>query len=224
MNENLSLSEKLYLLSIHPEKGGVIASASSTINYVLIGALLLELFLNRNVRFENKRIIVVNEQSDHILHKLLLSKLASRPKPMKIAGWIQRLSFSIKHVKKEIQLTLKNKRIILMRPQKFLFFRWEKPVLLNRQVVYRLVDQTGACLFRGTDLEEDIMLLSLIKPAGLLKRIFPDKNKRSMARTKLSRMTTENPVSIAVAEAIAAAQAVAASVAVTAAASRSVSS
>jgi uncharacterized protein YejL (UPF0352 family) len=61
------------------------------------------------------------------------------------------------------------------------------------------------------------MLLSLLKPAGLLKRIFPEKEKRVRATEKLKQMMLANQVSEAVTQAIAAAQSVAASVAISAA-------
>jgi hypothetical protein len=70
---------------------------------------------------------------------------------------------------------------------------------------------------RVSETEEEIMLLSMLKPAGLIKRIFPEKEKRNRALEKLKNLMVENQVSVAVSEAIAAAQAVAASVAVSAA-------
>ena len=47
MNQPIPLSQKLYLLGIHPEKGGLIMAAQSVMNINLIGAIFLEMFLKR---------------------------------------------------------------------------------------------------------------------------------------------------------------------------------
>jgi adenylate kinase len=59
----------------------------------------------------------------------------------------------------------------------------------------------------------------MLKPAGLLNRLFRDREKRKRAADRLKKLK-ENQVSVAVSEAIAAAQAVAASVAISVAVSR----
>jgi hypothetical protein len=105
-----------------------------------------------------------------------------------------------------------------MEPHQFLFFRWSKSKIINKQIVYHLVSDIENQVFKGTENDEDIMLLSMLKPAGLLKRIFPEKEKRTRATERLKQMMIENQVSVAVSEAIAAAQAVAATVTITAAA------
>jgi hypothetical protein len=104
-----------------------------------------------------------------------------------------------------------------MEPKRFLIFKWEKPIVLNKQVLYKLVDQVKDDIMNGTGSEEEIIMLSFIEPAGLLYRLFPDKYQRKTARTRLKEMMVSNRVSKAVADAISASQAVAASVAVTAA-------
>ena len=106
-----------------------------------------------------------------------------------------------------------------MEPHQFLFFKWKKSKILNLQVVYHLISEIDNQIFKGTENEEELVLLSMLIPAGLLKRIFPEREKRKRAIEKLKRMMIDNQVSVAVSEAIAAAQAVAASVAVSSAVS-----
>lgn len=217
MNDSIPLSEKLYLLGIHPQKGGIISASYTAMDYVLLGTLFLELYQNGNIKFEEKRILILNKNTKVELHRFILEKMGKATKPLKISRWINKLYFSMKYIRKEIQKGLVEKRIIRMQPRRFLFFKWKKPVLINKQVVFSLLTGIDNQVFRGTENEEEIMLLSFIKPAGLLKRIFPEKEKRKHVSQKLKQMMTENHVSIAVADAIAAAQAVAASVAVSAA-------
>lgn len=215
MNEQITLSQKLYLLGINPEKGGVISAAYSALDYVLVGSLFLELYQNKNIQFENKKIEVLNTKSEIELHRFLLEKLNKSKKPLKISRWIHKLHLSIKHIRKSIQQDLVNKRVIRMQPRQFLFFKWKKPVLVNKQVVSKLVIEIERQIFNGSASEDEIILLSFLKPAGLFKRIFPEREKRKTAKIKLNKMMVENQVSIAVVNAISAAQAVAASVAIT---------
>ncbi len=224
MNDSISISQKIYLLGIHPQKGGIISAAYNKMNYVLLGTLFLELYLHKNVIFENKRIILTNRKSQIPLHQFLIKKLESSKHDLKISRWMNKLYFSLKFIRGEVQQELVDKRIIKMKHHKFLFFRWDTPVIINAQLIYRLVNQIENQIFKGTSVEEEILVLSFLRPAGLINRLFPEKNKRKHALTRLKNMMVENQVSQAVAEAITASQAVAASVAATAAASAATSS
>lgn len=213
MNEPIPLSQKLYLLGINPQKGGIIPASYTAMNYVLIGTLFLELYQNKNINFVNKRIEILNTKSENSLHKFLLEKISKSKRSLRISRWINKFNFSLKHIRKEVQQSLVDKRIIRMQPKQFLFFKWKKPVLVNKQLVYKLVAEIEKQVFSGPADENEIILLSFLKPAGLLKRIFPEREKRKKAKKKLKQLMVENQVSIAVADAIAAAHAAAASVA-----------
>jgi hypothetical protein len=217
MEQPIPLSQKLYLLGIHPEKGGLISSTYHAISIVLAGALILELFQNKNIRFENKKVVLLNDRTSDPLHRFVLEKIKQKQRPLKLGTWINKLRFSQKYIREEVLKDLVNRRLIKMEPSHFLFFRWEKSKLVNFQIVYRLISEIENQIFKGTENEEEIMFLSMLKPAGLLKRIFPEREKRKMASKKLKKMMVDNQVSEAVSQAIAAAQAVAATVAITAA-------
>lgn len=218
MEKSLSLSEKLYLLAVHPQKGGIIFSAGTAFNYASIGALILELVLEKNIAVENKRVNVLNWNSKNSLHRFMLEKMKKANKSYKVSRWIHKFNFSFKHIRREIESGLVQKRLIRLEEKRFLFFRWKKPFLLNKPAVLKLQADVENQIFNGTDSEEKIMLLSLIKPTGLLKRVVPDKNKRKIASKKLKELMEDNQVSEAVNAAVAAAHAVAISVATSSAA------
>ena len=217
MDQPIPLSQKLYLLGIHPEKGGLISSAYHAINFVLSGAILLELFQQKNIKFEDKKVVYMNDKSADPLHRFVLEKIKQKSRPVNLGTWIGKLRFSQKFIRKEVQKALVDKRLIKMETHQFLFFHWEKSQILNHQIVYRLVSEIESQIFKGTENEGEIMLLSMLKPAGLLIRIFPERERRKMATEKLKKMMIDNQVSEAVSQAIAAAQAVAATIAITAA-------
>ncbi len=217
MNQPIPLSQKLYLLGIHPEKGGLISASYSVMNFILIGAVLLELYLNKNISFEEKRVVFQHDKTADPLHKMILEKISQKQNPLKISVWINKLHFSQSQIRKAVQQGMVEKRLINMQPHQFLFIKWRKSEIVNRQVVYHLLSEIENQVFKGTEDVEEIMLLSMLKPAGLLKRIFLEKEKRMRATEKLKQMMLTNQVSEAVTQAIAAAQSVAASVAISAA-------
>ncbi len=215
MNQSIPLSQKLYLLGIHPEKGGMITAASSVMNYVLAGSVFLELFLDRNIIFDQKRVVLQNDKTSDELHRFVIDKMKKKPAPVKMSRWLSRLNFSQGFIKRNVQQELEAKRIIKMEQHRFLFITWRKPKIINKQIVYQLISEIDNKIFRNLENEEDVLFLSMLKPAGLLKRIFPEREKRNKALERLKKMEVDNQVSVAVSEAIAAARAVAASVVIT---------
>lgn len=221
MENTIPLSQKLYLLGIHPEKGGIVSASYSAMNYLLSGAMLLELHKNGNIKFENKRVVLLSTKTDNEMHRFLLDKTSKWKSSKRISTWINKFNYLNKRIYRGVQQGLVEKRIIQMKEKHFLFFKWKSPVIVNKSVAYRLVDDVKNTIFKGTSEEEDLVLLSFIKPGKLLYRLYPDRHKRREADKKLKTILIENPVSKSVQEAIQAAQAVAATIAVSAAVSSS---
>jgi len=218
MEQSIPISQRLYFLGIHPQKGGIVSAAYTAMDYAILGCLFMELYQNKNIRFENKRIIVLKTKAENELHQFLVDKIVKAKSPLKISRWINKFYFSMSTIRKQVQQGLVDKRLIKMQPKRFLVFKWKKPVVLNKQVLYRLDSEVKNQILSGTSIEDELILLSFIKPAGLMRRLFPERDSRKLASKKLKTMMLENPVSQAVADAISAAQAVAASVAATSAA------
>ena len=218
MEKSLSLSEKLYLLAVHPQKGGIIYAAKQKLDFALPGALFMEMLLDKKIEIENKRIKVVGTKSNDSIQNYLLQKMSNVKRPRKVTTWISKFRLSMKRIRRQIKTSLVRKGMLKLDEKQFLFFHWKRPVLQNKQAIYKLQSEIENQILQGTTSEENIMLLVLIKPAGLLKRIFPDKEKRKIAGKKLKQMMEENQVSEAVSAAVAAAHAVAISVAASSAA------
>lgn len=222
MEDSISLSQKIYLLGIHPNKGGIISTAYTAMDYCLLGMLFLELYQEGNIKFENKRIVVLHTKSDNKIHRFILEKLSKSKKPLRIAHWINKFYFSLKHIRKMVQTELMERRLIKMNQKRFLFFTWKKPYIQNKQFVFKLVSEIENRIFARPETKEEIFLLTFVKPAGLLRRIFPQRDKRKLANKRIIRLMKENQGSTAVADAISAAKAVISSVATTTAAHQTV--
>ncbi len=217
MNQKIPLSQKLYLLGIHPEKGGLLSSTYNVINIVLPGALIFELYQNSNIGIENKKVTVKSLKTEDPLHSFILEKLKQKSNPVKISAFIGQLQRSQKFIRNEVQQGLVDKRIIKMEPRQLLFIHWKKSKIINKQLLHNLVSEVENIVFKGTEDSGELMLLSMLKPAGLLKRLFPEREKRKRATERIKKMMAENQVSKAVSDAIEVMQAVAAATVITAA-------
>ena len=192
MNEPVSLSEKLYLLGIHPEKGGVISAAHTAMDYLVLGSLFLELYLAHNIHFEGNRLILLNSKSENKIHAFLLEKISGTDRNLKIRRWISKFYFSRKYIRGYVQQKLVEKRLIKLTDRHFLFFSWERPVLLNRQFAYHLVEDINNIVFKGSTSDEDLLLILLIQPGGLMRRIFNSRERRIEAKKRIKDIESKN--------------------------------
>jgi hypothetical protein len=211
--ETLSLSQKIYLLGIHPKKGGIISPAYTAMEYCVLGALFLELCQFKKINIEKRRIVLLNRKSDSELHRFILEKISRDIKPRRITHWINKFYFSLKYIRKEIQRQLVEKRLIRLEEKRFLFFKWRKPHVLDHQFVAKLVTEVETRIFGNPSSEIEIFLLSLVKPAGLLRRLFPEREKRRQAAKRLNLLMNRNQDSITIADSVAVAKAVTQSIA-----------
>ena len=223
METPLPLSQKLYFLAVRPDKGGISSHCYTALDYILLGALFMELFTQKKIRIENKRIIVLTTKTENELHRFLLLKMSEAKSPRKISRWINKFYFTLKYIRGEVQQGLLDQRLIRMEDKHFLFFRWKKPFVLNSQELRSLETEIRNLIIKGTREEEQLILLSFLVPGGLLYRLFSENSKRREAKKRLKMLMVGNPVSTAVQDAISAAQAVAASAAAASAAAGSTS-
>lgn len=213
MESTLPLSQKLYFLAIRPGKGGISSPGYSALEYVILGALFMELYLQKKIRFENKRIIVLTTTAENELHRFLLLKMSEVKRPRKISRWISKFYYSLKYIRGVVQQGLLDRRLIRMESKHFLFFKWKKPFVVNSQAIRSLEAEIRDMIMKGTRDEEQLILLSFLVPGGFLHRLFTDNKQRRDAKKRLKTMMLDNQVSVAVRDAISAAQAVAASAA-----------
>ena len=215
MEKHLTLPEKIYLLGIHPVKGGMISSVSSSVGYAMIGALLMELREKGNVVIEGKRFSIKNKMASDSLHHFAISKFAKMTGPRRISRFISRLSFSSREIRNRIRTSLVNKGMIRLEERRFLYlFHWLVPVITDRDEVLNLVGDIERQTFGKSGDPENELLLSLILPASLMGRIFHEKHKRKLANEKLKKLTAAEPCAKAVEHAIRAARAAATAAAV----------
>ncbi|MEZ5106075.1 MAG: GPP34 family phosphoprotein [Draconibacterium sp.] len=220
--ESLTLSQKIYLLGIHPKKGGIISPAYTAMDYCILGALFLELYQLKKIKIINKRIVLIDGKTDNELYRFILEKIGRSEKSRRISHWVNKFYFSLKYIRSVTQHQLAQKKIIVMEQKRFLFFTWNTPYIYDKQFVTKFLTEVEKQILQNPSSETEIFLLSFIKPAGLIRRIFPEREKRRQAGKRLTRLMNTNPVSIAVADSIAVAKAVTQSISTVSASHNSV--
>lgn len=202
METSLSIAEKLYLFSVHPEKGGIVAAAYNTLVPVLTGAVLFDLIASKKLTLEEKRIILTGNTAHDPLQDFVLEKIATASKPRTAQHWIHKFSWSSKKIKVFVKESLKQKRLIRIEPRQFLFFKWDKVFLTDRVKVTGFISEIETQIKGSGKANVDDGLLSLLIPSELLKRMFPAREKRKNIKARLKQMQLENVVSKAVADVI----------------------
>jgi hypothetical protein len=202
MEFSLSLPEKIYLLAIHPQKGGIVTTAFNHLNFVVSGAVLLELFVEHKISFEERKVVLIEKKYSNPVQKLAIGKIEKSGTPRSVYRWIHRFSWSYRSVKNQIIQSLVSKRLIRIEQKQFLFIRWKKVYLVDKMRVAKMVGEIESWISKGSGDEENRFLLSLLPHSGLFSRLFPQRENRKPARQKLKQMGVENVVSKAVVMAI----------------------
>jgi hypothetical protein len=98
---------------------------------------------------------------------------------------LSRWGFSGRKIRALVYQSLAAKGEIKLVERKFLFFRWKIPVLMPKNHAYNIINSIKSMVVRGPGVPEEIYMLSLLEPAELLRRIYPDRGLRKQARLKI---------------------------------------
>jgi hypothetical protein len=211
MDYKLSIPEKIFLLSVNPEKGGLVNNIGYSLDLSIISAFIMEIKVKGIIEITDNRITIKKQIVGIPLEQFILSKFEKFDRPLTIGRWINRLHFSFRYIKKELKKGLVEKRLIRLEEKQFLFFKWTKPYLLEKRKVNELKGEIENMIYSGEFQEDGKFVLSLLEPAGLMRRLFPERENRQNAHRRIKQYGVENEVSIALKRAINARRAAAAS-------------
>jgi hypothetical protein len=205
----LSIPEKIFLLSINPEKGGLVNWFGYSLDLSLAAAFIMELHVRGNIEILGNRIGILNPDSGDRLARFVLSKFEKFDRPLTIGRWINRLHFFSRQIKRELKTGMAGKRLIRLEERQFWFFSWARPYLYDRTKAGSLRSGIEKIVFSGELNPEDKYILSLAEPSGLMRRLFPVREQRRNARRRIRQSGVENEISIALKRAIVARRAAA---------------
>ncbi len=218
---NLTIAEKFLVIAHHAEKGRFITS-DVQMSYGLIGALILDLLLEKWFTIDNKLLILQNQKtSSNQVFEDMLSQIRREEKPKKIKRWITKFSYRSRKYKWTILSKLEEKKVVKIEHKKFLFIPYRQVFLLNQQVRKEILAALSQKILTSKKLsEEETSVLSLIEACKLHKTLSSDKTELRTIKMELKRLLKESPIADAVDATIKQVQAaIAASIAASAAAS-----
>jgi hypothetical protein len=136
------------------------------------------------------------------LQEVAIQKMSRFSHPVSVSRWVNRLSWSGRNFRSIIKNSLKEKRLIGIEHKQFLFFKWDKVFLTGRIKVTEMIADVENQINSSRKEPKEIHFQSLLNSSGLLKRMFPDREKRKIFKAKLQQSETDNVVAKAVADAI----------------------
>ncbi|WP_077329529.1 GOLPH3/VPS74 family protein [Virgibacillus siamensis] len=190
----LTIAEELLLLALKDDKGTVVFSASSTLNYGLAGAILAELTLQERLELRDKKVEAISHgPTGDAVTDSVLQKVSESKRPKSVKRWVENLSFRMGHWRKEMLAGLVQKGILEEQEQKILWVFTRntyptKEVAVENQIRKRVY----ASLFGDEQPNaRTAMLLSLIKACSLVNEVFPVKDQKE-AKKKIDSIIKNN--------------------------------
>ncbi|WP_257348493.1 GOLPH3/VPS74 family protein [Pseudalkalibacillus decolorationis] len=195
-----TIPEELLLLALDDEKGTVVFSALSSLNYGLAGAIFAELTILERITLEDKKIVVTNEAptGDTVLDDVL-RRIKESPKERTVDHWIQNSTSWIPQVKKDLLGNLVKKGVLEEKEEKVLWIFTSHKYPTDeeaseqqiRKHIYKSVFEN-----EETDARSGI-LLSLVKACNLVEEVFT-KDKRKEAKKRIDELNQKNDYAKAV--------------------------
>jgi hypothetical protein len=183
----LLLAEELLLLALHDEKGKIVSSAATAINYGLSGALLMELAIQGKLGYDRKHIYIHDSSSvgepllDEVLEKIGQSKKVRSPQ-----YWVSRLC-NIKGLKQRLLNGLVEKRILAKEEHRVLGIFTRARYFVNQssheqEVRHRIRN----IILNGVEpSERSAILIGLMHACNLTSEVFSrEERKRAGKRIK----------------------------------------
>jgi hypothetical protein len=133
MQRSLNLSEKIYCLSVNPERGGILFRASSNLSMILSGGMFLE-FARRNIlSLTNNRLHLKKQAIRKTVEEYYLAFLREARNDQRLFRWLARFRVRRIRTRRIFRNQLVKKNMIRTEPRSFLFFHWQKVFLSDRK-------------------------------------------------------------------------------------------
>jgi hypothetical protein len=203
MKPELKLSEKLFCLSVNPERGGFLMTASQTLGITLAGSVMVELINKNIITLNDKLVHLVNPSvRNDAIHEFFLNPIRQHTKDRKIRTWISWYHLRARKIRKLFIHELMLKNVLRVEERRFLFIPYDKVFLLDTSLVENLRQEVEDTLLGRTEAtEEAVTLAVMVAKTNLLRRVLPDREQRKTAAAFIKKVPV-TPVTKAVQEAI----------------------
>jgi golgi phosphoprotein 3 len=201
---NLNTAEKFIILAHHPEKGRFKVNGYQ-LKYGLVGALLLEMSLQKIVSVQDKRLIYNSPgiDKDPVISELS-AMIRQSEKKRKIRTWISKFAWRSRRYKWAILNQLAEKRVIRIESKRFLgLIPYRCSYFIDQGIRAELIRTARNNVLNRKDLsEENIVVLGLIEACGMHRILSTDRQELKKIRKELKEIIKESPIAGVLAETI----------------------
>ncbi len=196
----LTLSEKLLILGLHDEEGGVVFSASMLLDYGLAGALLLELYLARRIDLTDKDVTVIDSkttQNDLLDEALYLIVNSDKLRDAKY--WLSKIHAKVKNTQTRLAEQLVNKQVLARQERSFLWvIKYNRYPTKDAQPEIDIRSHLKSIVLMDAEPSEvDVALLSLVKACQLISEVF-ERSEQVIAKERIDELAKGDKISKAV--------------------------
>jgi golgi phosphoprotein 3 len=200
----LHTAEKFLILAHHPEKGRFIINGLQ-LNYGIVGALLLEMSLEKIVSVQDNRLVYnsAGKENDQVITELSAT-IRQSEKTRKIKSWISKFAGKSRRYKWTILRQLSDKKLIRIENKKFLgLIPYKRSYLINKSIRAEMIRTARNNVLYRKDLdEENIVVLGLIEACRMHRIISSDRQELKKIRKELKEIIKESPIAGVLAETI----------------------
>jgi hypothetical protein len=200
----LNIAEKFLILAHHPQKGRFSINGLQ-LKYGLVGALLLEMSVEKIVSVQDNRLVYRSAgiEKDQIIPEMS-AEIRQSEKTRRIRSWISKFARRSRRYRRAIMQQLSDKRIIRIEYKKFLgIIPYQKSYLSDKSLRDELIRTARNNLLYRKDLnEENVAVLGMIQACGMYKIISTDRQELKKIRKELKEIIKESPIARIVAETI----------------------
>lgn len=192
----LNTIEKFLLLAQHPIKGRFVIS-DMHINYGIVGAALMEMSINDQIKIENNKLILNStKKSDDPIISDISTIIKNSRKIRKISYWITKLARKSRKYRLIVLTDLEKKRCIRIEHRKFLgLFSYKKTYLIDRRTRDNLIRTLRNNISIARELnDDDMVVLGLVEACKMHRIITTDRAELKRIRKELKQVLKESPI------------------------------
>ncbi|MCG8411856.1 MAG: GPP34 family phosphoprotein [Bacteroidales bacterium] len=192
----LDVLNKFLLIAHHPQKNRFLTS-ETCLNYSIIGALLLDMGTNKQIRLEkNKLRLAESANSNNPIITEIIDTIRKSKKTRSIKNWMIKLNNKSNKFKTEILTQLEKKDLVRIEHKKILgLIPYTKSYITNNSVRDTLIEEIRNAALSKKELNQDtISILALIEACKLHSVIASNKQELKKLRKELKSIIKENPM------------------------------
>ncbi|MGF7139123.1 GOLPH3/VPS74 family protein [Roseimarinus sediminis] len=179
------LSRDFFLLSLNP-KNGYYFNYGSEFGYGLLGAMLADLYRCGKIRFENKKVVLIDASPGSYPYFNQIIDLLQRKGKISISGLLGRMAFKSGFYKKELIKTLSDNGDLIMVRKKFLLIPYKRYFPAKRDERMETIRHFRNILLRNQPpVSDDLLFMSLIHICRLYRSLSDMRDERRIMRSKM---------------------------------------